>query len=363
MTETIQTAQSPQLTETAPRPRRQFGSDNYAGICPEAMEALIQANQGHVTAYGTDPYTQEASEAIRRVFETDCEVYFVFNGTAANATALAAICQPYHAIIAHELAHVEADECGAPEFFSNGAKLLLVPGAHGKVDLGQVERTVLKRTDIHYSRPKAVTIAQSTEMGTVYTPDEVRAVGELTRRLGLRFHMDGARLANAVASLGVAPAEITWRAGVDVLSFGMTKNGIAVGEAVVFFNKELGREFDYRCKQAGQLASKMRFLTAPWAVMLRDGVWLHYARQANRSAQRLAEVFRSVEGIEILFPVEANAVFVRMPAAVAAMLRERGWRFHDYPDVGGFRFMCAWDTTDEDIEALARDLKAAADTH
>lgn len=339
---------------------RQFGSDNYAGICPEALQALVDANGGHVPAYGSDPYTHEACEAVRRVFESDCDVYFVFNGTAANSTSLAALCQSYHAIITHEVAHVEADECGAPEFFSNGAKLLLVGGANGKVDPAQVERTARKRTDIHYSRPRALTITQATEVGTVYSPEEVAALGDLARRLGLRLHMDGARLANAVAALEAAPADITWKAGVDVLSFGMTKNGIAVGEAVVFFNRELGREFDYRCKQAGQLASKMRFLTAPWTAMLRDNTWLRYARHANSCAKVLEQALRQVPGVEILFPVEANAVFVRMPEEMVTAMRDRGWRFHHYPDAGGYRFMCAWDTTGSDVDALAGDLHQAA---
>lgn len=336
---------------------RQFGSDNYAGICPEAMQALVDCNRGHVSAYGTDSYTDEACEAIRRTFETDCEVFFVFNGTAANSTALAAMCQSYHAVICHEMAHIAVDECGAPEFFSNGAKLLMVSGADGKIDLGRMEYTALKRADIHFSSPRVVSITQSTEAGTVYSVDEVRAVGELARKVGLKFHMDGARLANAVAALGAAPADITWRAGVDVLCFGLAKNGLAAGEAVVFFDRELARDFAYRCKQAGQLASKMRFLSAPWSAMLSDDVWLRYARHANRCTRLLEQVFREIPEVEILFPVEANAVFVSMPEDLVASLRGKGWRFHGYPDAGGYRFMCSWDTSEDDIQALREDLR------
>ncbi|HEY0551298.1 MAG TPA: low specificity L-threonine aldolase, partial [Verrucomicrobiae bacterium] len=248
--------------------RRQFASDNYAGICPEAWQAMEQANGGHERSYGDDRWTEEAANLIRDIFETDCEVFFAFNGTAANSLSLAALCQSYHSILCSEVAHVETDECGAPEFFSNGTKVLLVPGANGKLDPAGVERMVKKRTDIHFPKPRVVSLTQATELGTVYTPDEIKAVWAKAKSCGLRMHMDGARFANAVASLGCAPKEITWQAGVDVLCFGGTKNGMAVGDAVVFFNRELAAEFDYRCKQAGQLASKMRFLSAPWVGML-----------------------------------------------------------------------------------------------
>jgi threonine aldolase len=340
--------------------KRQFGSDNYAGICPEAWEALAQANSSHAPAYGVDDYTQQACDAIREVFETDCQVFFVFNGTAANSLSLAAMCQSYHSVLVHEMAHIEADECGAPEFFSNGTKLLLVSGAGGKVDLSHVEHLVKRRSDIHYPKPRVLSMTQSTECGTVYTREEVRAAGEAARRLGLKLHMDGARLANAVAALGVAPAEITWRAGVDVLSFGMTKVGIAVGEAVVFFNKELGVEFDYRCKQAGQLASKMRFLSAPWSAMLRGGVWLRHAAHANRCAKLLEAGMREIPGIDVTFPAEANAVFARLSPAVTEGLRARGWRFHFYTGAASMRFMCSWDTTEGDVADLLADMKDLA---
>jgi threonine aldolase len=248
---------------------RHFASDNYAGICPEAFAALAQANTGHEVSYGDDAWTAKASDLIRDVFETKCEVFLVFNGTSANSLSLASLCQPYHSILCHEIAHVEVSECGAPEFFANGTKVLLLPGANGKIEPAAIERAVTRRTDIHYPKPRGLTLTQATEVGTVYTPDELKALWGVARKFDLRVHMDGARFANAVASLGVAPKEITWQAGVDVLSFGGTKNGIGVGEAVVFFNVELAREFDYRCKQGGQLASKMRFLSAPWVGLLR----------------------------------------------------------------------------------------------
>ena len=211
--------------------------------------------------------------------------------------------------------------------------------------------------DIHYPKPRVVTLTQATELGTVYRPDELRAVGATARALGLRVHMDGARFANAVAALGATPADLTWRAGVDVLCFGGTKNGLAVGEAVVFFDRALSDEFAYRCKQAGQLASKMRFLAAPWVGMLRDGAWLRHAAHANAQARRLDRLLAAIPGATLLFPLEANGVFVDLPAGVADALRARGWRFYNFIAGGGSRLMCAWDTTDADLEAFAADLR------
>src|SRR5215468_4106385 len=315
---------------------RHFASDNYAGICPEAFAALAQANTGHEASYGDDAWTAKASDLIRGVFETKCEVFFVFNGTSANSLSLASLCQPYHSILCHEITHVEVSECGAPEFFANGTKVLLLPGANGKIEPAAIERAVTRRTDIHYPKPRALTLTQATEVGTVYTPDELKALWGVARKFGLRVHMDGARFANAVASLGVAPKEITWQAGVDVLSFGGTKNGIGVGEAVVFFNLELAREFDYRCKQGGQLASKMRFLSAPWVGLLQDGAWLRHARHANAMAQRL---------------------FAAIPDDVVQALHQRGWKFYTNVGVDYTRLMCSWDTTKEDVDSFAGDLK------
>jgi len=340
--------------------RRQFASDNYAGICPEAWRALADANQGHAPGYGDDPWTARAADLLREVFETDCEVFFVFNGTAANSLALASLCQSYHSVICSETAHVETDECGAPEFFSNGTKVLTAPGTLGKLQPADIERLVKKRTDIHYPKPRVVSVTNATELGTVYTPDELKALWARAKSLGLRMHLDGARFANAVASLGVAPKEITWQAGIDVLCFGGTKNGMPVGEAVVFFNRDLAREFDYRCKQAGQLASKMRFLSAPWAGMLQDGAWLRHAQHANAMAQRLHTAIRDVSGVKILFPPQANSVFAELPQAAITGLRQRGWKFYQFIGQGGCRLMCAWDTTPEDVDALAADIRALA---
>ena len=335
----------------------QFASDNYAGICPEALEAMIEANRGHEASYGEDRWTREASDLIRDLFETRCEVFFVFNGTAANSLALASLCQSYHSIICHELAHVETDECGGPEFFSNGTKILLAGGSNGKLDPGAVAELTGRRSDIHFPKPKALTITQATETGTVYTPAELESLRETAAAHGLRIHMDGARFANAVESLGVSPADLTWKKGVDVLSLGGVKDGTAAGEAVVFFNLKLAEDFDYRCKQAGQLASKMRFLAAPWVGLLKSGAWLGNAGRANRGARALKAGLEGIPGVRVLYPVEANAVFVEFADKIRKGLRDRGWLFYDFIGAGGSRLMCSWDTSEADVRAFVSDAR------
>ncbi len=350
----------PQLSvfEGAPQRLRHFASDNYSGIAPEAFAAMSEANQRHEVSYGDDTWTEKASNLIREVFETDCEVFFVFNGTSANSLSLASMCQSYHSVLCHELAHVEVAECGAPEFFSNGAKVLLLAGAHAKIEPAEIERAVHKRTDIHYPKPRVLSLTQATELGTVYSLDELRTLSELARRLKLRVHMDGARFANAVVSLGVSPKEITWKAGVDVLCFGGTKNGIAVGEAVVFFNHDLAREFDYRCKQGGQLASKMRFLSAPWVGILQGGAWLRHAKHANDMALRLERAVRGLSGMRVMHEVQTNSVFAAIPDAAVNKMHQRGWKFYTHVgSEGEARLMCSWDTTESDVDAFVNDLR------
>ncbi len=336
---------------------RHFASDNYSGICPEALSAMLEANAHHEVSYGDDSWTKKAADLIREVFETDCEVFFVFNGTAANSLSLASLCQSYHSILCHEMAHIEVSECGAPEFFANGTKVLLLPGEHGKIDPDSVEKAVLKRTDIHYPKPRVVSLTQCTEAGTVYSPDDLKRLWGIARKHSLRIHMDGARFANAVAALKVAPKELTWQSGVDVLSFGGTKNGIGIGEAVVFFNHDLAREFDYRCKQGGQLASKMRFLSAPWVGMLKDGAWLKHAAHANSMAHRIAAGLSGVSNVRLAFPVETNAVFVSMPDELANALHARGWKFYTNVGFDYARLMCSWDTAEEDVDTFIGDVR------
>ncbi len=337
------------------REHHEFASDNTIGICPEALAALEEANHGAAESYGDDEWMRRLRELVRDIFETDCESYLAFNGTAANALALAHLCQSFHSVVCHQQAHIQTDECGAPEFFTCGSKLLLVGGAAGKIDLDEVESVIAHQPELHAHKPRAVSITQATELGTVYTRDEIDAITALARKREMFLHMDGARFANAVATLKCGPKEITWQRGVDVLCFGGTKNGLAAGELVIFFNKELAREFDYRLKQGGQLASKMRFLAAPWLGLLSKGVWLKNANHANTMARRLAERLRTDAHSEIVFPTQANAVFVRLSGSFAQKLRARCWHFYKFVEPDIYRLMCSWATTEAEINHLITD--------
>ncbi len=346
----------------ASRTAQQFASDNYAGVCPQAWEGMAQANEGHERAYGEDQWTARAADAFRELFETDCEVFFAFNGTAANSMALASLCQSYHSVICADSAHVETDECGAPEFFSNGSKLLLAKSIDGKLTPQAIESIATQRKDIHYPKARVVTLTQATETGRVYQVPEIKAISGVCMRLGLSLHMDGARFANACASINCSPADLTWRSGVNVLCFGGTKNGMAVGEAILFFDRRLAADFEFRCKQAGQLASKMRYLSAPWVRMLEGGAWLKNARHANASALVFAKGIAGLPGVELTYPVEANSVFLRMSDPVEKALRNRGWHFYSF--IGGSaRFMFAWDAMPERIDALVNDIREIAALH
>jgi threonine aldolase len=336
---------------------QQFASDNYSGMCPEAFEYFVKANTDHDQSYGNDRWTAEAADLFRTIFETDCEVFFVFNGTAANSLALSSACQSYHSVICHELAHVETDECGAVEFFSNGAKILLVKGDDGKLTCSGITEIATKRSDIHYPKPQVLSLTQATEVGTIYSKDELLALSQTAKQYGLSIHMDGARIANAIATLNIAPKEITWKCGVDVLCFGGVKNGLAIGEAVIFFNKKLAEEFEYRCKQAGQLCSKMRFMSAPWIGLLKNDVWLKNARHANEAAAMLEEKIRKFKELSIMFPRQANSVFVSMPPELKDYLTSKGWHFYTFIGLGGVRFMCSWDIKEEYIKRLINDIE------
>ena len=339
-----------------PAERHEFASDNTLGMCPEAAAALDQANHGAVEPYGDNQWTRRLRELVRDLFEIDCETFIVFNGTAANALALAQLCQSFHSIVCHQQAHIQTDECGAPEFFTRGSKLLLVGGADGKIDIDEVSAVVARQPEVHAHKPRAISITQATELGTIYTRDEIEAIAELAKKREMFLHMDGARFANAIATLNCAPKEITWQRGVDVLCFGGTKNGLAAGELVIFFKKELAHAFEYRVKQAGQLASKTRFLAAPWIALLADGVWLRNAAHANATARNLAERLKSEVKIDIVFPVEANGVFVRLSDSVACNLQARSWHFYKFIEPDVYRLMCSWATRTEEIEKLIGDM-------
>ncbi len=335
--------------------RFDFASDNTAPICPEAWTELEAANSGDAPSYGEDRWTRAVCERVREIFETECEVFFVFNGTAANALALAQLGPSFHSVFCHELAHIETDECGAPEFFSGGSKLIPTRGDNGKLDLAQVVEAMARQRELHSPKPGVLSITQATELGTVYSIAELQTLGDFARRHELHLHMDGARFANAVASLGCAPKEITWQAGVEALSLGGTKNGTGAGEIVVFFQKERAREFDYRAKQAGHLASKMRYLAAPWLGLLSNEVWLKNARRANAAAQNLGQRLVSAAGLELAFPCQANAVFLRLPETLVAQLHERGWHFYKFIEPDIYRLMCSWAVNEKAIEEFVRD--------
>ena len=326
-----------------------FFSDNAASVCPEVMAALGRANTPD-TAYDGDALSQRLDGAFSELFGTPVAALWVSSGTAANALALAAMVQPHQAVICHEEAHIQDDECGAPEFYTGGAKLMLARGAGAKLEPAGIDAFAQSiRADVHQAQPAAISITNATEYGLVYTPDEVAAIGAVARRRGLGLHMDGARFANAVAALGCAPGDLSWRAGVDALSFGFVKNGGMSAEALILFRPELAQATRYRRKRAGHLLSKGRFAAAQLLAMLEDGVWLRNAHAANAAAAHVANAARD----RLLHAVEANEIFLRLTTAESATLREQGFQFYDWTP-GVARLVCSWDQPADEVEALAR---------
>jgi threonine aldolase len=332
--------------------RRHFASDNYAGVHPEVLLALSEANVGHAPSYGTDRWTERAQSAFREQFGPATRAFPVFNGTAANVLAIQALTRSYHAVICSDGAHIQMDECGAPERFT-GCKLLICPTPDGKLRPGDITSRLTGIGDEHRVQPKVVSIAQATELGTVYTPAEVQALAETAHANGLLLHMDGARLANAAAFLGVSLREITTNVGVDVVSFGGTKNGLMGAEAVLFLGGPDPVDFIYLRKQAMQLASKMRFLSAQFVALLGTDLWRRNAEHANRMARLLEERIREVPGITITQPVQANGVFARVPPEHIPALQERSFFYVWNPVTSEVRWMMSWDTTVEDVEHFA----------
>ena len=333
-----------------------FASDNAYGADSEILKALAAANAGAVASYGDDPLTAQLKVSVAKVFERDVAVFPVMTGTAANALALSTLCPQHGAIICHDHAHIAVDECGAVEFYTHGAKLVLIEGKHGKLTPQAIERALkaFRKGDVHSAQPSVISLTQATESGTVYTCQEIAEIAALAKAHGMTLHMDGARFANALAHLGVSPAEMSWKAGVDVLSFGATKNGALGAEAVVFFNPDDVRDFEYRRKKAGHLVSKMRFVSAQLVSYLEDGRWLASAARANALAKRLAQGLAGVAHADIAHPVEANAVFVHLLDKTIAHLRAGGARFLDWapPENGRtlIRLVTSFATPDADIE-------------
>jgi threonine aldolase len=331
--------------------KRGFASDNNAGVHPRVMDAVRSVNHGHAVAYGDDAYTETAVRLFRERLGERAEVFFVFGGTGANVAALAALTRPHHAVVCAETAHVNVDECGAPERF-NGCKLVDLPTPDGKLRVGQIEPLLARLGDQHHVQPRVVSVSQPTELGTVYTVEEMRRLSEFAHARGMLLHVDGARLANAAAHLGASLRELTTDAGVDALSFGGTKNGMMYGEAVVFLDPRLAEDFKFVRKQAAQLPSKMRFVAAQFTALLAEDLWLRNAEHANRCAQALAGGLAGVPRVRVTQPVESNAVFAVLPRESVPRVQERYFFYVWNEQTSEVRLMCSFDTTEADVREL-----------
>lgn len=339
--------------------QRSFASDNYAGAHPEVLTAIAEANRGHMPAYGADPVTKAAEEALRRHFGKQSRIYFVCNGTAANVLSLAALARPYEAVVCPENAHIQVDECGAVERFA-GQKLLLVPSEDGKLYADHLASRLVGRNDVHRVQPRIISISQSTEYGTVYKPEEIRALADFAHARGLLLQLDGARLANAAASLDVSLAEMTTEVGVDVVSFGGTKNGLMFGEAIILLNPAIGNDLAFVRKQGMQLLSKMRFISAQFLALMQGDLWLRNAQHANAMARRLADGVRAIPELSLTRAVEANAVFVKMPRDWIEKLQKHSFFYIWDETLGEVRWMTAFDTTNEDVDSFIAAIRSLA---
>ena len=335
------------------KPARSFASDNNAGVHPEVLKAIGEANRGHAVGYGDDPYTASVVQKFKQRFGPDIEVFFVFNGTAANCLSLKALTSTYHTVICGEAAHIYTDECGAPEKFT-GCKLLPVPVTNGKLTVDAVSHAYHGIDDPHHVQPRVISITQATEVGTVYQPAEIKALAAFAHQRGMLLHVDGARIANAAASLGQTLRQATRDLGVDVLSFGGTKNGALGAEAVVFFDKKLGSDFLYLRKQGMQLASKMRFISAQFDALFTGDLWLKSAQHANRMARLLQKELRNIPQVKIVYKVEANGVFAKIPRPAIAKLQKRYFFYVWNEQQSVVRWMCSFDTTEQDVREFTR---------
>lgn len=337
---------------------KSFASDNNAPVHDQVFKAMLEVNHGDAIAYGDDIVTEEALQLFKQQFGSDSHTFFVFNGTGANVSAISHLTRPYHAIISSDKAHIHHDECGAPEKFS-GCKLHVLPSHDGKISPSQIKPLLQSIGFQHHSQPKIVSITQATEMGRVYTIDEIRSMARFTKENGLFLHVDGARIANAAASLNASLKEMISDAGVDVLSFGGTKNGLMMGEAVVFLNPELSKDFEYTRKQSLQLASKMRYVSAQFKALLKDGLWLENALHANRMAKLLEENIKEIPEVRITQPVEINAVFAILPPAAIEKLLKSFFFYTWDAARHEVRWMTSFTTTEEDIHTFVDCLKDA----
>ncbi len=339
-----------------------FGSDNVAGASPEILQALIACNDGAASSYGADEISARVEHKLAALFEHEVAVFLVSTGTAANALSLSAFTPPWGAVLCHAESHIENDECGSPEFYTGGAKLVHVAGLEARIDPDALrEKVKLGAGDVHSVQPACVSITQASELGTLYSLEHTRAIGAVCREAGLPLHMDGSRFANAVASLGLSPAEMTWKAGVDVLSFGATKNGALGVEAIVLFDPARAGELAFRRKRGGHLTSKMRFLAAQMDAYLEDDLWLRNARHANAMAARLDQGLRAIEGVEVRGTVEANMLFCRLPGPMIEGLLRQGFRFYtDRWGDGVVRLVTSFATSADDVDRLLNAARALA---
>ncbi len=346
-----------------------FASDNWAGAAPEILDAVTRANEGPAAGYGADDLTGKVEGRFREIFEKDCRVFFVATGGAANGLALSVMTPPYGMVLAHEESHVQMDECAGPEFFTGGAKILPVAGFGGKLTPDAVSTALagFPERPPHGPPPSCLSLTQATECGTVYSVDELKSLCAAAHAAGLLVHMDGARFANAAAALGATPADLSWRAGVDVLCFGGTKNGCIAAEAVIFFDPEKAADFEFRRKRAGHLWSKMRFIAAQFEGYFENGVWLELAARANAMAKKLSAGLAGVDGVEISYPTDVNEVFAVFPNGVAEALRTQGYFFYPWitpgDPAGGKmqRLICSFRTTEDEVASFLTAVRTAVD--
>jgi len=340
------------------RERVKFASDNVAGACPEVLDAIIKANDGDSTPYGNDQISTELQDKFSEIFEKEVIVFPTASGTAANALALATMTPSFGNVYCHKLSHINTDECGAPEFYTGGGKLVTLNGVKGKITAQELDQAISGKGIVHHTQPSSVSITQVCETGEVYQLDEIKKISEVTHKHNLSIHMDGARFANALVSLNATPAEMTWKSGIDVLSFGATKNGCIAAEAIIFFKKDLVGNVAFLMKRAGHLLSKMRFVSAQLDAYISNDVWLRNAKHANKMGKKLSDGLKNHSDINLAYPTEANEVFATFPRNKIDHLNSEGYKINeDEWDGKAVRLVAAWNTQDSDVDHLLNSLK------
>jgi len=340
------------------RERVKFASDNVAGACPEVLEAILKANDGDSTPYGNDQISTDLQNKFSEIFEKEVIVFPIASGTAANALALATMTPSFGNVYCHRLSHINTDECGAPEFYTGGAKLVNLQGINGKITAEELNESIGGKGIVHHTQPSSTSITQVCETGEVYQLDEIKKISEVAHKHNLNMHMDGARFANALVALNTTPAKMTWKSGIDVLSFGATKNGCLAAEAIIFFKKELVGNLGFLMKRAGHLLSKMRFVSAQLDAYLENDVWLKNAKHANKMGKMLSDGLAAHQEIEIAYPTEANEVFAKFPRNMIEYLNAEGYKMNeDELDGKAVRFVAAWNTKEEDVNHLLKTIE------